>query len=40
LIDQITTLDWVAREAEHRGERVTQTVLDAIGRSLKAFLMP
>ncbi|MEM5384510.1 type II toxin-antitoxin system PemK/MazF family toxin [Paraburkholderia phymatum] len=39
LIDQITTLDWVARRGEYREERVAQGELDAIRRSLKAFLM-
>jgi mRNA interferase MazF len=39
LIDQITTLDWVAREAEFRGESVSQPELDALRRSLKAFLL-
>jgi mRNA interferase MazF len=39
MIDQITTLDWFGRRAEFRGERVSQPELDAIRRSLKAFLM-
>lgn len=39
LIDQITTLDWVARHGEFREERIAQAELDAIRRSLKAFLM-
>ncbi|CAG9251349.1 type II toxin-antitoxin system PemK/MazF family toxin [Paraburkholderia caribensis] len=39
LIDQITTLDWVARRGEFREERIAQPELDAIRRSLKAFLM-
>jgi mRNA interferase MazF len=39
LIDQITALDWHARRAEYRDEQVTQAELDAIRRSLKAFLM-
>jgi len=39
LIDQIRTLDWVARRAEYRDEQLMQAELDAIRRSLKAFLM-
>jgi mRNA interferase MazF len=38
LIDQATTLDYRAREAESRGEQITQAELGAIRRSLKAFL--
>lgn len=38
LIDQVTTLDWVACEAEFRGERVSQPELDALRRSLRVFL--
>jgi mRNA interferase MazF len=39
LIDQITTVDWVAREAEYRGEKASKAELDAIRRSIAAFLM-
>lgn len=39
MIDQITTLDWVGRRAEFRSEQVSQAELDAIRRSLKAFLL-
>jgi len=39
MIDQIVTLDYVARDADFRGEAVLPTELDAIRRSLKVFLM-
>lgn len=39
VIDQITALDWVARRSEYREQRLIQAELDAIRRSLKAFLM-
>lgn len=39
LIDQIRAIDWVERRGEYRDEQVTQAELDAIRRSLKAFLM-
>jgi mRNA interferase MazF len=39
LIDQITTVDWVAREAEYRGEKASKAELDAIRRSIATFLM-
>jgi mRNA interferase MazF len=39
LIDQVTTLDWVARNAEFRGETISEVELDAIRRSLSVFLM-
>jgi mRNA interferase MazF len=39
LIDQVTTLDWVARKAEFRGETISEVELVAIRRSISAFLM-